>query len=226
MSKRNIRLKDITGKQFNRLLVVKLFGRSKEGSALWKCKCICGTKIIALGTDLRAGHTQSCGCLKQENNRLQGFRIGKAKLKHGHTSKLDPVTGKKKYTKVYNTWARIIARCENKNTPCYKYYGAHKITICKRWRHSFESFLEDMGEPPSAKHSIDRIDNSKGYSKANCKWSTHTEQMRNRSNTLKISYLQKTKSLPEWAELLNIPYDTLYSRLYCLGWAVKEAFTK
>jgi len=36
-----------------------------------------------------------------------------------------------------------------------------------------------MGEKPNNK-SLDRVDNNKGYSKENCRWSTRTEQCSNR----------------------------------------------
>jgi hypothetical protein len=73
------------------------------------------------------------------------------------------------------------ARCYNAKASGYDRYGAHGITICDEWRDSFEAFFLCMGPKPSTKHSIDRIDNSKGYEPGNCRWATPTQQSRNRS---------------------------------------------
>ena len=45
---------------------------------------------------------------------------------------------------------------------------------------SFEQFMEEVGPRPSAKHSLDRIDNEKGYEPGNVGWRTDGEQIANR----------------------------------------------
>lgn len=87
----------------------------------------------------------------------------------------------KSSTPTYKIWNTMILRCYNSNMQQYDDYGGRGITVCERW-HDFESFLADMGERPEGM-SIDRIDNDKGYDKANCKWSTRTEQNRNKRNS-------------------------------------------
>jgi hypothetical protein len=57
----------------------------------------------------------------------------------------------------------------------YKHYGARGIKVCKRWVDSFEAFFKDMGLRPKGM-SIERINNSKGYTPSNCKWATKSEQ--------------------------------------------------
>lgn len=76
------------------------------------------------------------------------------------------------------SWASMISRCNNPNRSNYKYYGGRGIKVCRRWK-KFENFLADMGRKPPGK-SLDRIDNNKGYSPSNCKWSSKSEQMKNR----------------------------------------------
>ena len=82
-------------------------------------------------------------------------------------------------TPEYAAWKNMKSRCLNANTPQYKHYGARGITIDPTWM-DFLVFLADMGLRPSPKHSIERKDNNKGYSKGNCVWATKATQNRNR----------------------------------------------
>lgn len=83
--------------------------------------------------------------------------------------------------RLYVTFTNILQRCYNKNHPGYRYYGARGVRVCDRWQaeDGFVKFLEDMGEKPSDKHSIDRIDNDGDYEPSNCRWATQSEQLLN-----------------------------------------------
>jgi hypothetical protein len=97
-------------------------------------------------------------------------------------------------TRTYITWCNMKQRCLNANRPDYKYYGGRGIKVCDRWL-KFKNFYEDMGERPIGM-SLDRIENSDGYTKENCKWSSPTEQNNNKTPILKkgdMAYARVTK---------------------------------
>lgn len=89
--------------------------------------------------------------------------------KHGQTA-----------TPTWNSWYAMQRRCHEIANPAYERYGGRGITVCDRWRDSFEAFLTDMGERPLGK-TLDRIDPDGNYEPGNCRWATPLEQRHNRS---------------------------------------------
>lgn len=127
-------------------------------------------------------------------------------------------------TLTYARWVAMIARCHRSSASNYKDYGAKGITVCDRWRHSFEAFLADVGECPGPKMTLDRRRNAIGYEPGNCRWATRTEQNRNRSNCRSLTHAGQTKTLSVWAEDLGISPSTLRLRLKH-GWSLERALT-
>jgi hypothetical protein len=120
----------------------------------------------------------------------------------------------------------MLARCHNANSTGFKYYGGRGIEVCKRWRNSFAAFLEDMGERPSAKYSIDRIDCDGDYQLGNCRWVTASVQAANKRRKIRrLAHLGQCRSVSEWASITGLSKTAIYGRLRC-GWSVSDALTK
>jgi hypothetical protein len=145
---------DITGKTFGRLTVVSRVENSPEGKAKWRCLCTCGKSTVSVGGNLRLGKSRSCGCLRTETM-----------IQKNGTHLLSD-------TLEYKIWHGMRRRCFNPDNRGFKDYGGRGITVCDRWRDSFENFIADVGFRPSRSHSIDRINNDGNYEPGNCKWST------------------------------------------------------
>jgi hypothetical protein len=83
--------------------------------------------------------------------------------------------------------------------------------VCGRWLESFENFYADMGDRPEGT-SLDRIDNSKGYSPENCRWATPQEQQNNRRSNVLVTLDGETRTLKQWARHFNVPYPIVKDR--------------
>lgn len=125
-------------------------------------------------------------------------------------------------SRVYAIWGDMLRRVRCPATRCFQNYGGRGITVCGRW-YKFENFLADMGDPPSDKHTIDRIDSDGNYEPQNCRWATWKEQRRNTRNTVMVGYQGQQRPLAEWCEILGIPAKRTANRLV-RGWTVQQAF--
>lgn len=118
-----------------------------------------------------------------------------------------------KADRLYNIWCGIKKRCFNPKEPCYSHYGARGITICDDWLHDFSAFEQwSLANGYSDTLTIDRIDNNGNYCPENCRWITHDEQQRNRSNNVRVEHNGESKTISEWSRLLGISDKTLYKR--------------
>lgn len=167
-----------------------------KGGYYWKnlYRCpLCGESFTARSGDIISGKQTSCGCKKK---------------KHGYFG-----------TPIYRVWAGMISRCHGKKVN--RDYQGRGITVCREWREDFLNFLKDMGECPEGL-SLERKDNSKGYSKRNCVWANTETQSRNKRNNKFIELYGVKLCLADWSKVLEIPKGRIGQRLR-YGWSEVEA---
>lgn len=193
---------------FGRLTVVSLAGYA--GSVrLWLCHCVCGKDTVKRENNLKAGLTQSCGCLHAEGNNRKHSNAERGKV-----------------TPEYRTWSHMKRRCTDANSKYFSDYGGRGISVCDSWMSSFENFLNDMGKRPSDKHSIDRIDVNGNYEPSNCRWATKEEQAKNTRRSRQLTFNGRTQHVKDWAAEIGMSHKSLEDRIFSRGWSVEEALTK
>ncbi len=163
-------------------MYAKKTSKHKHRYAIFKCGC--GVEFKARVQSVKNGQTSSCGCKQRELSTTHGY--GKHKL--------------------YRVWKSMRQRTSNPNDKDYKYYGEKGIKVCQRWQ-KMANFMEDMLDDYTEGLSLDRIDNNKGYSKENCRWTTREIQAR---NTVKIrstntsGYRGITKHGKKWQARIGV----------------------
>ena len=194
---------DLRGLRFGLLTVlgrsdtVRLPGGSSQ--RMWRCVCDCGPEPRDCPThNLMSGNSKSCGCVRKPAPTTT----------HGEGG-----YGEGKRTLEYNSWGSMKSRCNDANNPAYSRYGGRGITVCDRWRNSYEDFLADMGRRPTPQHSLDRINNNGNYEPGNCRWATQSEQCRNTRYNAIITAHGKSLCVTEWAEITGVKRHTLYKNV-------------
>lgn len=180
------------GSVFGRLTVLAEAG-SRHGRRRYHVQCVCGATRVVTGIDLRSGNTQSCGCQAAE-------KAAARHLTHGMSD-----------TALYRAWQSMLDRCRNPNSDAWPNYGGRGIKVARRWL-KFENFYADMGDRPHG-CELDRRDNSKGYSKANCRWVPRKVNARNTRSNKHVVFNGERVTVAEAAELSGIRPSTLYARL-------------
>lgn len=156
---------DLTGRRFGRLTVLRR-DVSAPYQGRWLCSCDCGNTITAYTSNLKRGHTKSCGCLHKDVMR-EVFGT------HGES-----------HTRLHNIWLCMKERCGNPNAANYHYYGGRGITVCDEWKSNYIAFRDwALANGYSSDLSIDRIDVNGDYEPSNCRWATSSQQNSNKRNS-------------------------------------------
>lgn len=187
------------GQKYGRLTVREFSEFRQSGKrfrhAFFKCDCDCGAFYEASIYALRSGNTASCGCLRREMITTHGMS------RHPE----------------YGVWEGMVRRGLGKE--CRRSYADRGISICPDWTGigGFVNFINHIGPRPSPKHSVDRIDNDKGYVPGNVRWATMKEQLRNTSRNRWVTVHGQRMCLADACDRLGLKYHTVLYRLK-RGW--------
>jgi hypothetical protein len=196
------------GDVFGRLTLVWPIGSGER----WRVLCACGATKAVRASNLRAGHTRSCGCLHRD-------RMSEVHTKHGHRIG-DGLTPE------YAAWRTMIALCYEPNAESYAYYGGVGITVCAAWREpedGFPNFLAALGPRPSDEHVLSRKDKDKPFEPGNALWMTKHASARSRVDNTFYTVGGVTKCLVDWASAYGIPKSTLHYRVVTRGMTMRDA---
>jgi len=167
-----VRIIDISGKRFGRLVAISKSEKLNNSGASWNCLCDCGKYSVVNSLKLRSGKIVSCGCKRAE---------GKSHYIHGMANK----------SKTYSSWKNMRFRCMNERSAQWKWYGGRGIKVCSRWD-DFELFLLDMGDRPKGS-TIDRINPDGDYEPKNCRWASASQQAETNRGTIKAGSVAHNK---------------------------------
>lgn len=196
---------DIAGERYGNLVAISPTAKRQGNTIVWLCRCDCGRMHEAGAASLRIGNTKSCGCLQPKTTAQRNYRHGMRR------------------TPMYRIWLGMKERCLNPGYKQYESYGGRGINVCARWSSDFMAFLADMGERPSPKHSLDRIDNDKGYEPGNVRWATPAEQTRNTRRNRYIEADGQRLTIEDWSQKTGIPSRLISLRINRLGWTERDA---
>jgi hypothetical protein len=201
------RAKDITGLRVGYLTAIRYQGSDGKKS-IWEVACDCGKVILMEPSQLKKhakrGVRCSCGCMRKATQSEKRTTHGMSK----HPA--------------FAVWRSMIDRCKLPTHQAYKNYGGRGITVCERWQQLFENFWEDMGEKYKPGLTLERLDNSLGYSKENCDWRTRKHQANNTRRNHWLETPHGRMTLMEASEFYGVGYTTLMYRLDH-EWPIEQA---
>lgn len=205
----NINYDYMIGQKYGRLTVENIIYQKGQHTYV-DCLCECGNRKRIVISDVRSGHTRSCGCLQKEKISMVGY-------KHGLSTK---------DYRLYSIWHKMVRRCNNPKDAGYKDYGGRGIKVCEEWlgeKGSLNFFKWAYSHEYANPLSLERIDVNGNYCPENCKWIPKSEQPNNTRRTNHYTYKGETLTLNEFAKKYNVNVVMLRSRVYKLKWDIARA---
>jgi len=190
--------RNLSGQTFGMLRALRP-GKTDGRKRSWVFACECGQLCEKVGTEvkkaLRRGGLPNCGC-KTKSLISEGNR--------GHGMSRHPA---------YAVWRSMNDRCRLKSHQAWRNYGGRGIFVCDTWQQGFELFWADMGSSYRPGLSLDRIDNSRGYSKQNCRWTDRHTQGNNRRTNRRISTPKGKMTVAQASREFGVGVTTLLYRM-------------
>jgi hypothetical protein len=198
---------DLTGQVFGRLTALEIAYCSQKG-AHWLCQCKCGGTAIAPAAMLKFGQARGCGCYQ------------------GRPSPESLPVPRDLRPKLKGCYSNMLRRCTNPASALWPSYGGRGISVCAEWlgqdgRKSFYDWAMDNGFAKDL--SLDRIDNSQGYSPDNCRWTNHKTQMNNTRRNRMVEWEGQLLTLSAVAHIFGVPSYMIRYRLND-GWAMDRIY--
>jgi hypothetical protein len=205
------KVKVSAGHRQGRLVVVS-FVKRKNKRDYWLCQCDCGKQVTTacVGATRKTNISRSCGCITIDRHKARIIPGG------APSARIE-----------YRSYSAMLMRCYKINCRGYRHYGARGITVCGRWRNSYQTFLEDMGERPSIEYTLERNDPNGNYEPSNCRWATWEDQHKNKRNSKRYLFRGEFISVKEIMEKIGKPAISkaaLRNRL-AAGWDAEIAVT-
>lgn len=203
------RAKDLTGLTVGYLTVTQYQGSDGKKS-LWAAQCSCGRTVVLPGTELvkqeKRGIATSCGCMRRAT-------IASKRTTHGMSKH-----------PAFAVWRSMLDRCRLPSHAAWKNYGARGITVCARWQEAFANFWADMGPTYQCGLTLERENNSLGYSPENCVWRTFKAQANNTRRSHWLDTPAGRMTAMQAATHYGVGYTTLLYRLNA-GWPMSRALS-
>lgn len=182
-------IRNLLGRRFGYLFVIAYHGRINKRTKWW-CVCVCGKAHSVRADQLLDGQSKSCGCKYADLHLLSRGTHGQSRA-----GSVSPE---------YHAYQAAQQRCTNPKDPGYRNYGGRGIRFLFT---SFDAFFAEVGPRPGKGYSLDRIDNNDNYAPGNVKWSTRSDQHRNKRKMGLIERFTTDELLDELARRSVFPSE-------------------
>lgn len=225
---------DLVGRKFGLLTAECLSGKRvtrgedrRRAEAIWRCQCVCGEVVEVRRRLLIEGKKRYCSIDRHKDDHKTALRAAVERRRQGEvSSSANVVRGPRAlvpaqwadHAKAWKVWRGIRARCVYESGLYYK----KGIRMCEEWQRSFPTFFAEIGDPPTDKHSVDRINTFGHYEPGNVRWATRAEQGANRRKHVWVEWKGERRKLVDVCVETGAIRWTVYQRLK-MGWDLEKA---